>query len=243
VTPVKLIPLIDLTCLDEQATESTIEQLCAKAITPFGPVAAVCIYPQFISLARQGLAGSSVAIATVVNFPHGSDALKTVLTDIENAISSGATEIDVVIPYHFYLSQERTKVQTFLNACRKTCSVKLKTILETGALHSAELIAIASADAIDAGVDFIKTSTGKIPTGATPDAAAIMFASIKLVKNSSTGFKASGGIRHINQAMHYLELATTILGENWISPETFRFGASSLLDEITNPSHAYPQLS
>jgi deoxyribose-phosphate aldolase len=234
VTPAEILPLIDLTCLDEQATASTIEQLCAKAITPLGSVAAVCIYPQFVSLARQRLPGTSIAIATVVNFPHGTDPIETVLADIENAIACGANEIDVVIPYHFYFTEQRTNVQNFLTACRAACPspIKLKTILETGALESAEHIAAASADAIAAQVDFIKTSTGKIAIGATPEAAAIMLASIKYAK-TITGFKASGGIRTINTAMSYLQLAKTILGEHWISPNTFRFGASGLLDEIT----------
>ena len=239
----KLLSLIDLTCLDENATETVIEQLCTKAISPLDPsfktsVAAVCIYPQFISLARQCLTNTSIAIATVVNFPHGSDPIETVLADIENAIAYGANEIDVVIPFSLYLTNQRKAVQNFLAACRRACPfpIKLKTILETGALGTAELIAIASSDAIAAKVDFIKTSTGKVPIGATPTAAAIMLASIQAEKEKGreviTGFKASGGVRHVNQAMHYLQLANIILGEQWISPNTFRFGASGLLDEI-----------
>ncbi|MFU8797231.1 MAG: deoxyribose-phosphate aldolase [Gammaproteobacteria bacterium] len=228
-SPVSLIKLMDLTNLDERATAETIAHLCKKAVTSFGPVAAICIYPSFLTLARQHL--KNIPLATVVNFPQGRHDLPIVLSEIEAAILLGADEIDVVIPYHFYLSQERNKVREFLAACRKTCHVKLKMILETGALHSTEYIAAASNDAIDAGVDFIKTSTGKIPIGATLDAAAVMLATIKST-GSKTGFKASGGIRHRSQANAYLQLAIDIMGKNWITPDTFRFGASTLLDEL-----------
>lgn len=220
-----LIPLLDLTNLNEQASEADIRELCKKAVAEV-PVAAVCIYPQFISLARECLNTAGIAIATVVNFPAGQDSLTNVLADMYLAHKAGADEIDVVLNYQ---ASERD-IRFFLEACRKSCPVKLKVILETGALTPKQ-IAEFSQFAIEAGVDFLKTSTGKIPVGATLEAAEIM---LKAIRNSGkpVGFKASGGIRQVEQAMDYVKLAEDIMGKGWVAPKTFRLGASGLWDEI-----------
>lgn len=226
--PVKsLIPLLDLTNLNEQATEADIQLLCKKAQQEI-PVAAVCIYPLFISLAKECLMNTNIAVATVVNFPRGLDSLTDVLADIHLALRAGADEIDVVLNYQ----ASPRDIQIFLASCRAACPepTKLKIILETGALTPRQ-IAQFSQFAIDADVDFLKTSTGKIPVGATLEAAEMM---LKAIRDSGkkTGFKASGGIRQVEQAMAYVNLAEDRMGQGWVVPQTFRLGASGLLDEI-----------
>ena len=191
---------------------------------------AVCIYPQFIPLAREFLMNTNIAVATVVNFPKGQDSLTDVLADLYLAQRAGANEIDVVLNYQ----ASSHDIQIFLAACRSASPkpIKLKVILETGALTTKQ-IAEFSQFAIDADVDFLKTSTGKIPIGATLEAAEIM---LKAIRDSGkkVGFKASGGIRQVDQAMAYAKLAEDIMGKGWVSPKTFRLGASGLLDEIIN---------
>lgn len=228
----RIISLIDLTNLNETATVDGIKELCQKA--QIG-VAAICIYPEFIPLAKRLLKNSTIRIATVCNFPKGNAVLADVLAAIVTAKTQGVAEIDVVTPYQDHLAGNTTAVKKFITACKTACgdNIILKVILETGILQQPEIIAQASRDAILAGADFIKTSTGKISSGATLEAAAVMLQEIRKLKlNRAIGFKASGGIRTIAQATEYLQLADSIMGANWATPETFRFGASSLLDEI-----------
>lgn len=237
----KIISLIDLTSLNETDDKAIINELCAKAITPLGAVAAVCVYPQFVRQAKATLLNTAVKVATVANFPRGNATAASVLTEIEQAIAEGADEVDVVIPYQAYLVNRAESVQGFLHACKQACqSAKLKVILETGVLQSAELIEQASQAAIQAGADFLKTSTGKVAVGATLEAAAVMLLAIKNARAEckSVGFKASGGIRTPEQAASYIKLAELILGENWVSSATFRFGVSGLLDALLNQPQA-----
>jgi deoxyribose-phosphate aldolase len=231
----KIYSLIDLTSLNFNDTEATITQLCQQATSTLGHVAAVCIYPKFIPLAKKLLTNSDVKIATVVNFPEGSQSLATVVGDIQKAIKLGAQEIDVVMPYQEYLAKKYAEVKNFIHACKNACGedVLLKVILETGALQQAAIISQASKDVILAGADFIKTSTGKINIGATLEAAEAMLTTIHDLKlNRAVGFKTSGGVRTIEQAKNYLMLAESIMGKNWISPQTFRIGASQLVKEL-----------
>lgn len=229
----KLVSLLDLTRLQEADTPQSIEALCSKALTPSGYVAAVCIYPQFVKLAARLLAGTPVKIATVANFPHGTDALDGVLQTIHLAIQEGAHEIDVVLPYQDYLAGKKSAVRQFIHACKTACGQHvLKVILETGALQKPQIIADASQDVLLAGADFIKTSTGKIAMGATLEAAAVMLQTIKILTPQlphSIGFKAAGGVRTPEQANEYINLASTIMGDEWVQPQHFRLGASSLL--------------
>ncbi len=243
-TPVKspalaarLIPLIDLTALNSTDTEHSIAALCEKAVTPFGNVAALCVYPQFVPQVSAQFAGSTTKIATVVNFPEGQLPLTDVLVDIAHALEEGANEIDVVIPYHRYLAGERHYLHDFVAACRAACGLNtsLKVILETGALVDPAIIADASYDVLGAGADFIKTSTGKINQGATLEAAATMLLVIKHALpqlKHPVGIKVSGGIRDWQQAAHYVGLADAIMGEGWVTPATFRIGASQLVDNL-----------
>lgn len=233
----RVVSLIDLTSLNTTDTESSIATFIQKAQTSFGPVAGVCVNPQFVRMAADQFAGSKIKVATVANFPEGSSSLEDVLLEIGRALEDGAQEIDVVFPYHRYLAGERQYSQAFVEACKAACGahVTLKVILETGALLDPAIIADAAYDAFAAGADFIKTSTGKIAEGATLNAAATMLLVIKHLSTQVSrplGFKASGGIRTIEQAAEYVELADNIMGHDWVTPDTFRIGGSKLIDEI-----------
>lgn len=231
-----IMPLIDLTSLNESDTNKTIEQLCKNAETPLGPVAAICIYPRFVSYANHLLQNTHIKIATVANFPQGDTDLDITLKIIEQSCNEGADEIDVVMPYQAYLSGDHQFAVDYINACKSACSNQaiLKVILETGVLQTPDLIIKASNDAINAGADFIKTSTGKITVGATLEAAYFMLQAIHDAQKQgkNVGFKAAGGIRTLEQAIPYMYIAKTIMGESWISPDTFRFGASTIIADL-----------
>lgn len=228
-----IVSLIDLTSLNESDTDETIDALCNKAISHAGHVAAVCVYPQFVQQAATLLANSAVRVATVANFPAANDPLETVIESIKQSIKQGADEIDVVFPYRRYLAGDRAGACDFISACKKVCGAEilLKVILETGELKTSAIIADVSQAAISAGADFLKTSTGKVAVGATLEAATVMLQEIKK-SDRLVGFKASGGVRTLEQALAYLYLASDIMGSEWITPRSFRFGASQLLDEI-----------
>ena len=230
----ELISMLDLTSLSHTDTKDTIRTLCEKALTPFGSVAAVCIYPQFISVARKLLRSTSVNIATVCNFPSGTNKAEDVLQEIEGAIANGANEIDMVIPYQEYVAGRTQPMIALITAAKQICgkSVCLKVILETGILVDLNKIYQASMDAINAGADFLKTSTGKVPNGANFGAAFAMFSGIKATGNTSAGFKAAGGIRSVDDAITYITIAKQLLGDTWVTPTHFRIGASGLLDNI-----------
>lgn len=235
--PAAILKLIDLTSLNDTDTEDGMAAFFAKASTPAGCVAAVCVQPRFVHLAAKYFAGMPVRVATVANFPHGNISLRPVLQEIERAITDGAKEVDVVFPYHLYLAGKRTQAASFVAACRVACgdSIMLKVILETGALQDCHLIADASRDALLAGADFIKTSTGKIPEGASLDAAAAMLLSIRETRSElqkPVGLKVAGGIREVEQAAQYIALAEHIMGQGWVMPSTFRIGASRLVEQL-----------
>ena len=232
----RLIPLLDLTNLNENATPDDITQLCRDGNTLLGKVAAVCIYPQFIKPAKEVLHGGPIKIATVANFPAGSADINATVATINQAIEDGAQEIDVVMPYAAYLAGDQTVISSFTRTCKETCgkNILLKVILETGALPSFELIKMASIAVLDAGADFIKTSTGKISVGATLAATAAMLLAIKEA-NGQAGFKAAGGIRTAQQAASYLFLIEQILGNQYLTADKTRIGASSLLKELLAP--------
>lgn len=233
----RLLSLVDLTSLNASDTEADIATLMEKARNAFGHVASVCVSPAHVGLVATQFAGSSIKAGTVANFPEGTDALEDVLIDIGVALRDGAQEIDVVFPYQRYLAGERQYAKTFVEACKAACGEQtlLKVILETGALGDHAIIADASYDVLAAGADFIKTSTGKITEGASLEAAATMLLVIKHMQpqlKRRLGFKASGGIRATQDATQYLALADQIMGYEWVSPDTFRIGASRLIDEM-----------
>lgn len=228
------LSLLDLTNLKDDCTDKDVEELLARAHTPYGTTAAVCIWPRFVSLARQILGHDHlIKIATVVNFPSGDLSLAEVEEETEKAIRDGADEIDLVIPYNKLKAGNDWAVSEMVHAIRFLCRepVKLKVILETGELGDAGLIRQAASIAIDEGADFIKTSTGKVHVNATLEAADIMLGVIREA-DRTVGFKPAGGISSVRDAQLYLRLAETVMGEGWVMPTTFRFGASGLLDDI-----------
>jgi deoxyribose-phosphate aldolase len=228
------LSLLDLTNLKDDCTPAQIEALCARAQSPYGNTAAICIWPRFVAQARSILGTDhAVKIATVVNFPAGDMEVADVAAEAREAIADGADEIDLVIPYRALLAGNEQAVTDMVTAVKAECKgpVILKTILETGELKDVALIQRASELAIDAGSDFIKTSTGKVAVNATLEAADIMLRAIR-ASGRKVGFKPAGGIGSVADAALYLSLAETIMAPDWAMPSTFRFGASSLLDDI-----------
>jgi deoxyribose-phosphate aldolase len=230
---VRALRSLDLTDLTDTCTDQAIDALCRKALDPRGPVAAVCVWPQFVKRAQDNLKGSSVRIATVVNFPAGGEDVSRVADDTQEALSDGADEIDLVIPYEAVRRGDLAAATEMVEAVREIVDGDrlLKVILETGELKDPKLIETASRIAIDAGADFIKTSTGKTPVSATPEAAEIMLNAIK-ASGKPVGLKPSGGIRTVEDAKIYLDLASRIMGAGWATPRTFRIGASSVYDAL-----------
>ncbi|MBJ6126320.1 deoxyribose-phosphate aldolase [Microvirga splendida] len=230
---VRALRSLDLTDLTDTCTDQAIDALCQKALDPRGPVAAVCVWPQFVKRAQANLKGSSVRIATVVNFPAGGEDVSRVTDDTQEALSDGANEIDLVLPYEAVRRGDLAAAREMVEAVRERINgdLLLKVILETGELRDPKLIETASRIAIEAGADFIKTSTGKTPVSATPEAAEIMLNAIK-ASGRSVGLKPSGGIRTLADAKIYLDLTERIMGEGWATPQTFRIGASSVYDTL-----------
>ena len=232
----RALNLMDLTTLNDDDTDAKVIALCHQAKSPAGLTAAVCIYPRFIPIARKTLreiGADAVRIATVTNFPHGNDDIEIAVAETRAAVAYGADEVDVVFPYRALMAGNEQVGFELVKACKAACGeqVLLKVIIETGELKSEALIRHASELAIDAGADFIKTSTGKVAVNATLEAARIMMEVI-LARNPAVGFKPAGGVKDAAKAAEYLDLAASILGDNWVSPRTFRFGASSLLASL-----------
>ena len=224
---------LDLTNLNDGCTPDDIEALCNRAITPHGSVAAICIWPQFVAQGKDLVGHRGIKIATVVNFPGGDQPAGEVIAMTEKAVSDGADEIDMVVPYRDFLEGLEEKVISRIRRVKQAAGfgVRVKAILETGILDEADKIRRASDLAIEAGADFIKTSTGKVPVNATLSSARIMLEAIR-DSGAQVGFKPAGGVRNTTQAGHYLSLADEVMGEGWATPVTFRFGASGVLDDL-----------
>jgi deoxyribose-phosphate aldolase len=229
----RLLAALDHTRLEAEATSAMIGGWCDDAAAGARPVA-VCVYPAHAAAARTALdaAGArEITVAAVANFPDGGADPGRALRDIGVALAAGACEIDLVFPWRAGLAGDRSIGVRMLAQCRAACTGRiLKVILETGEIGDPCLIRELAALALDAGADFIKTSTGTTATGATPEAARAILECLR--ERGRGGFKASGGIRSIAEATRYLELADDILGESWARPTTFRIGASSLLGEL-----------
>ncbi|HEY4083780.1 MAG TPA: deoxyribose-phosphate aldolase [Burkholderiaceae bacterium] len=223
---------LDLTSLNDADTAADIETLCARAQTRFGPVAAVCVWPRFVAQART-LLPANIRVAAVANFPQGMLDTAAALADVAAIAQAGADEIDVVLPYKALMAGQRSAVAEFLAEVRHASRpLTLKLIIESGELKTPELIQQATRMGLVAGVDFIKTSTGKTPVSATPEAAQVMLHEIKASGLGNAGFKASGGIRTVADAQLYLQLVADALGASALTPQRFRFGASGLLNDI-----------
>ena len=225
---------LDLTSLNDADTEADIAKLCQRAQSSFGPVAAVCVWPRLAAFARAQLP-AHIGVAAVSNFPHGHTNIAAAVRDTLQIVQAGAQEVDVVLPYQALIAGDEASVARLLTTVRQACpGLLLKVILETGELKTPELIGRASQLALDAGADFLKTSTGKTPLNATPEAACVMLGAIAASPTSRhhVGFKASGGIRTVQEAMLYEALVSHYLGEGALNPKRFRIGASSLLGDI-----------
>lgn len=227
----RALQVLDLTNLDDDCDEAAVKLMAKRALTAHGHVAALCVWPKFVSLAHELTAESDVRIATVVNFPGGSDDMGAVAEMTERAVEDGADEIDMVIPWARFIEGNDEAVSSAVSRVRRAArpSVKVKAIFESGAFEDSEQLRRASLLALDGGADFLKTSTGKYRVGATMRAARVMMEAIR-DEDSKAGFKASGGVRTMEQAAGYLSLADELLGEEAVTAERFRFGASGLLD-------------
>lgn len=237
----KVFSCIDNTTLNATDNNTSVEAFCRRtkemSLADATNVAAVCVYPMFVAVAKRILESSGIKVASVAGaFPHGQLPLKIRVDEVHSVIDDGADEVDIVINRGLLLAGEDDAIRDEVAAMKTACGDKtLKVILETGELPTPALIAKAAQLAIDGGADFIKTSTGKIATGATLDAAEIMLNvindNLKKTKNS-VGFKAAGGIRKPEDALAYAKLATRIIGEEYINKQTFRIGASSLTEAM-----------
>ena len=224
---------LDLTNLNDDCDEAAIRDLAARALTRFGPVAALCVWPRFVALASDLVKASNIKVATVVNFPSGDETVSEVCDMTERAVADGADEIDLVVPYKSFLEGREESVLTRVQRVKRAAGygTKVKAILETGVLTDGALIRRASDLAIEGGADFIKTSTGKVAVNATPRAARIMLEAIR-DSGEPVGFKPAGGVKTTRDAVNYLELCDEFMGEGWATPDTFRIGASSVLDAL-----------
>jgi len=235
----KALSLIDLTTLNDSDTDKIVIALCHDAKTVVGNTAAICIYPRFIPIAKKTLREQGtpeIKIATVTNFPHGNDDIAIAVAETKAAVAYGADEVDVVFPYRALIAGNEQLGFELVKECKEACGqILLKVIIETGELKEAHLIKRASEICIEAGADFIKTSTGKVPVNATPEAAEIMLNVIKdMGVAQRVGFKPAGGVRTAEDAKLFLDMAADILGEEWIDADHYRFGASSLLTSLLN---------
>ncbi len=237
------ISMVDLTTLEGADTYGRVTSLCTKALRPdpsdltVPPVAAVCVYPDLVAHARSELGTSSVAVASVATaFPSGRASLKVKLMDVAEAVDAGAQEIDMVIDRGAFLSGRLGVVYEEIVAVKAACgSAHLKVILETGELVTYDNVRRASWLAMLAGADFVKTSTGKVGVNATRPVALVMLEAVRDFAEQTgvvVGVKVAGGIRTTKDAIRYLVLVNETAGSEWLTPDRFRFGASSLLNDL-----------
>lgn len=235
--------MIDLTTLEGKDSEGKVRQMCYKALHlhdayPGLPtVAAVCVYPSMVKIAKQAVAGSGVKVASVATaFPSGQSGIDIKLMDTRMAVDDGADEVDMVISRGKFLQGEYNYVFDEISAIKEACgNARLKVILETGELVTYDKVRRASDIAMYAGADFIKTSTGKISPAATMPVTLVMLEAIKdfyFTTGIRVGMKPAGGISKSKLALHYLVMLNETLGEDWMNNQWFRFGASSLANDI-----------
>ena len=237
------VRMVDLTTLEGADTPGKVRALCAKARRPdpddpaVPPVAAVCVYPDLVGVARAELVGSPVAVASVATaFPSGRASLPVKLADVRDAVQAGADEVDMVIDRGAFLAGRYGQVYEEMQQVREVCgNAHLKVILETGELATLDNVSRASWLAMLAGADFIKTSTGKVTPAATPPVTLVMLAAVRdyaRVTGRRVGVKVAGGIRTAKDAIRYLVLVRETAGPAWLTPALFRIGASSLLNDL-----------
>ena len=237
------LSMIDLTTLEGKDTEGKVRQLCYKAMHPHDAlqniptVAAICVYPTYVGIAKKALQGSNIQVASVATaFPSGQSNLEAKLSDTKFAVDQGADEIDMVISRGQFLSGNYQFVFDEIAAIKEACGkAHLKVILETGEIDTLDTVRKASEIAMYAGADFIKTSTGKIQPAATLQVTYVMLDAIKdfyLKTGKIIGMKPAGGISTSKIALQYLVMLNEVLGEKWMTKKYFRFGASSLTNDI-----------
>ncbi len=237
------ISMMDLTTLDARDTPGKVKQLCAKAIRPHESLpdipsaAAVCVYPNMVAIARKALAGTPVHVASVATaFPSGMSTKDIKVRETRYAVAEGANEIDMVISRGHFLAGDYHYVYDEIAAVKDACGkAHLKVILETGELSTLDNIRKASDLAMHAGADFIKTSTGKIQPAATLPVTLVMLEAIRdfyYNEGKMVGMKPAGGIATAKLALQYLVLVREVLGDAWLTPDYFRFGASSLANDL-----------
>ncbi|MGW5365561.1 deoxyribose-phosphate aldolase [Actinopolymorpha pittospori] len=237
------VTMIDLTTLEGQDTPGKVRALCAKARRPdpadpeCPPVAAICVYSDLVPVAKEALAGSGVKVASVATaFPSGRSSLEVKIRETTDAVAAGADEIDMVIDRGAFLSGRYAEVFEEIVAVKRACgSAHLKVILETGELATYDNVRRASWLAMLAGGDFIKTSTGKVSPAATLPVTLVMLEAVRDFRAATgrqVGVKPAGGIRTSKDAIRYLVLVNETAGEDWLDPDWFRLGASSLLNDL-----------
>lgn len=235
--------MIDLTTLEGKDTEGKVKQMCYKAAhlhdsyAGLPTVAAVCVYPSMVAIAKKAVEGSGIKVASVATaFPSGQSSLKVKLADTKLAVDNGADEVDMVISRGKFLQGEYNYVFDEIATIKAACgAARLKVILETGELVTYEKVRLASDIAIQAGADFIKTSTGKVSPAATMPVTLVMLYAIRdhfYKTGKMVGMKPAGGISKSKQALHYLVMLNEVLGEDWLNNHWFRFGASSLANDV-----------
>ena len=223
---------LDLTSLGDADTEADVAALARQAAGPHGRPAALCVWPRLVARARRE-APEGVAIAAVANFPHGGADVETALRDAGQIADAGGDEVDLVLPWRALRAGDSRTAASVVAAVRRDCpGLRLKVILESGALPDAAAVRRAAALALAEGADFLKTSTGRIATGATPAAAQAMLEAIAAAPGSRAGFKASGGVRSLADVALYADLVRRVLGPTALSPARLRFGASGLMAAI-----------
>ncbi|MDB6125724.1 MAG: deoC [Pedosphaera sp.] len=238
------VSMMDLTTLEGKDTPGKVAYLCRKALQPaeakynVPPCGAVCVYPNMVRYARKFLGESSpVNVASVATgFPSGQVPMKVKLEETRRAVADGADEIDMVIDRGAFLAGDHAKVFDEIAAIKEACGpAHLKVILETGELVTYDNVRIASQIAMEAGGDFIKTSTGKVNPAATMPVTLVMLEAIRdyfYATGIRIGMKPAGGIRNAKQALAYLVMVRETLGDDWLTPELFRFGASTLVNDV-----------
>jgi deoxyribose-phosphate aldolase len=236
------IAMMDLTTLEGKDTPGKVVAMCRKALRPHERIdtpscAAVCVYPNLVPVAKRALAGSSVKVASVATaFPSGQSPLSVKLDEVRRAVELGADEIDMVIDRGAFLRGSYAQVYDEIAQTKEACGrAHLKVILETGELPTYDHVRLASQIAIEAGGDFIKTSTGKVQPAATLPVTLLMLEVIRDHQDATgakIGMKPAGGVRSAKQALQYLCVVNETLGDDWLSPDLFRFGASALLNDV-----------
>lgn len=243
----RVISMIDLTTLEGKDSPEKINAICAKALQPDSfldtpRVAAVCVYPSWVQDVKRMVGDSDIKVASVATgFPSGQIPLSLRINEVERAISEGADEIDMVITRGRFLSGDFDYISEEISAFKEACgSAHLKVILETGELGTYDAVRHASILAIEAGADFIKTSTGKVSPAATLAVTLVMLECIRdyyLSTGRKIGMKPAGGISSAKLALSYLVMVKETLGDAWLNSDLFRFGASSLLNDVLLQCH------